>query len=70
MGVQAVVAEAYSEASAHPVEEQRYGQVLPTKCEKGRDGAHVNRNQSQSGGPVQFVVNWQIDDLGTQKSVS
>ncbi|SPF54342.1 hypothetical protein SBA4_6330008 [Candidatus Sulfopaludibacter sp. SbA4] len=50
-----VVAHADAEAGAHPVEEQRDSQCVPTEHEQCRDGSEVEKAERDGIGPVALV---------------
>jgi hypothetical protein len=64
MSVQSVIAHADAKARAHPEEEERDSQCMPTEHEQCGDRPEVEKAEGDAVGPVYFSRIGYVDQVG------
>ena len=64
MRVQPMIAHANTKTGAHPEQEQRHRQRLPTEHEQGGDRPNVEKAEGDAINPVYFSRGGDLDQVG------
>jgi hypothetical protein len=68
MGMQAMIAQTDAEAGGHPIQENRDRQIAPTEHKERREGAQMEQDHGDRGGPIQPLVLSNLKNLATHLS--